>query len=100
MGGLDAHVGAGEERGGERHECRECHEEHVERIDEELLAPEKQVAVADHARGERAGGQEGPETERCVDLGSIPARTEEPEERCAGDRQTEQKEELHASSAP
>ena len=71
---LDAHVRPREERGGEAHEGGERHQEHVERVDEELLACRaSRLPFADDARGQRAGGEEGREAEHHVELGR-PAR--------------------------
>ncbi len=75
-------------------------QEHIERIDEELLVRREQVAVADDARGERARGEERAEAERGVDLGRMAARTEGPERDAPREGRAEQQRELDHRDSP
>ena len=89
---LDAHVGAREERGGEADERRERHQEHVERIDEELLVAATSRFPSPMTRAvERARGDEGGEAERDVELrGAQRGAPNSAEQQRAGERNAEQ----------
>ena len=90
-----AHVGAGENRRGEADECGECDQEHVERVDEELVAAREQVAFADHAHRERRRRKERDQAQRDVDLGGASAMAPQREQHRPAERRREQDHEFH-----
>jgi hypothetical protein len=66
---LVPHVGAGEDAGGEADEGGQRDEEHVQRIDEELLAEGEARAAGDDLGGEAGRGEEGAEAGDDVEVG-------------------------------
>ena len=84
---LDAHVGAGEERGGEADEGGEGDQEDVEGVDEELVVEDEDGAVAGDADGESGGGKERGEADGDVEFGRAAARAEEGEQEEAEERE-------------
>src|SRR6185503_5174930 len=77
----------------------ERHEEHVERIDEELLVEGRDRSAGHDPGREPCGDAEGGEAEGGIDLRRAVALAVEPQERAADERDREEEgEDLHHSS--
>ena len=98
---LDPHVRAREDRGGQADERRQRHQEHVQRVDEELVGPRANSGPPEiDARRQRAGGDEGAQAEGDVDVARDRAVADEGEHDAAGERDAEHEDErLHGQSS-
>ncbi len=94
---LDPHVRPREQRGRQSDEGGQRDQKHVERVDEELLAPEQQAALRDDPRGQRAGRDERGSAEHDVELRRPAPAADDGEHQRAGQRDREQQHELHFS---
>ncbi len=95
---LDAHVRAAEQRRRERDKRRQHHEEHVERVDEEILIPHQDRPVGDDARGERCRRQKSQKAHACVEFRREIAVAPDREQDAAGDRHAQYQQQLHQRS--
>ena len=92
---FDTHVGPAEERGGERDECGQRNQEHVERIDQKILVPDELWPFRDDAARQRRRNEQRQQTHPCVELGRETAMTPEREHDAAQERYGQDEEKLH-----
>ena len=87
---LHAHIGPRENRGRQADEGCQRDEEDVERVDVELAVPQQYRATSDDLNRQRAGRDEGAETEGDVDVAGTVAVSVQRQHRCADQRAGEQ----------
>jgi hypothetical protein len=95
------HVGTGKDAGGQADKGGQADEEHVQRVDEELLAEGEAWPVGDDLAGQADSGEEGAEAGDDVQVGRPVAFTHHRQQRAAdeGDGKHED-EEIHGLSCP
>ncbi len=92
---FDAHVGPRKRGGGEADQGGQRDQEHVERIDEELLARQQQRSVADNPHHQRTGGDQCGQADGDVEFGrALPGSGQGQRER-AEQRDSQYQRKLH-----